>query len=212
MKLFFKKKIQDFKILVIIYITLSLKYYLRSQLVVLNKIVNNNWLYFIFITLLIYGSFSCLGNHVCNSTHVVSWVIVSYLQATSIEIFIICRTPILRKWIIQVVGREYFVASFQKQGELVLRYLLPFFFFLFIEVLSTFLLRNLTSYLHEVCTNKYKDIYGSNGQLWPDAIKEQYWAEQSEILIGSGQGIVCYVAQKMTFFLNSIIEIIINFV
>lgn len=209
---FFLKLVHDFKILIINYMILLFGYYLRFQIVFLNKIVNNYWLFFIYIILLIHAFFGCIGSEVCASANVMSWFLVTYLQVTSIEIFVLCKVSISRKWVIQVVGSDYFLANFPKKAELVLKYFLPLLFLLFLEMLTTILSGHLTSYLHRISTSKYRDIYGYDGVVWPDIIKEQYLAEQWEILSVPSHGIVCHIAHKINFFLNSMIEIIINFI
>lgn len=133
---------------------------LKFQLEVLNIIVYNYFLYFIYTVLIIYCFFCCLGNIECNLSHIISLIIVLYLQETCIEINFLCKIAITRRWIIKLVGQDYFIANFPSDDKLVLRYFLPVFFLFIFKILSMFLILYYQMGVNEVLYDLYKEVYG----------------------------------------------------
>lgn len=93
-------------------------------------IVKKHWLYFIYIILVIYYHFACLGNAESNRSHYVTLIIVLYLQSICIEIYFLYKIPTTRKWIIKLVGERYFIGDFSNGNKLLLKYYLSFPFYL----------------------------------------------------------------------------------
>ena len=212
MPLFFKK-IYKFKKNLIKYLVGLLCYYLKFQITVLNIIVKNPLLYFIYISLIIYSHFGCIGNVQCNQIHYVTFFIILYLQTHCIEIYFFCKFSKSRNWLIKLVGTEYFASNFPNKNTLLLKYFLPVFFLLILEGLSTYLIFYYDLGLQDVYLEAYKKLYGNDMFYWPLEAKEKFLKEQLNVMSSaSNTGAICYIAKKMTFLIDHIIKIVKTFV
>lgn len=211
---FFMKPFYQFKSLVntyASYIKSPFKHYVKFHIFILNKIVSNYTLYFIYILLLLYAYFGGLGQEEQYLYHFIAKFPVVYLYWSSHEMFLICSDPIYKEYLIKAFGNDYFVTHFPEK-KLLFKYALPLFFLCFLEMLTRKLRYAYVCYLDEACTSKYEDLYGNNGLVWSDLTKYQYHVEQAEILSGSTQGLVCGIADDLTFLVNYLIETILNLV
>lgn len=210
----FKKLLNSFKIIGIYYgkyIKFVLKYYVKLHLFILNKVLVSNFLYCVYIILMLHGIFGNLGHQEYESYHWMSLFVVCYLQVISIELFIICRIPFAKSFFFDMFGKEFVLINFPKYGEMVFKYIFPYFFLLALEILTIKLRNQYVLYLHDACTVRYEELYGFDGLVWPDMIKQQYHVEQENILSGSFQGLVCGVADDITVLVNFITKSILSF-
>ena len=202
-----------FKMLVKLYVVYTkflFRNYAKFHLFIINKAVSNYILYSIYILLIMHGYFGQLGHQEHEFYHFITKGIVVYLQISSIEMFVVCRIPIARNYLIQVFGKEYFLTNLPK-SQLLFKFVSPIFFLLTLEIFTMELRSRFVSHLHNACTTRYEQLYGDNGLVWPDIVKYEYHAEQAQILCGSCQGIVCAIADDITSLVNFIMEAIINF-
>lgn len=210
----FRKLLNYLKIVVLYEINaveFFFKYYLKLNLFILNAIVNNYVLCLIYILVLIHGFFGNMGAQQDESYHWVSRFVVCYLQVSSIEIFLVCHISIARKYLMKVFGREFFLTNFKKTGEIVLKYTFPYFFLLALEIFTIRLRSHYILYLHDACTARYEQVHGFDGFAWSDMVKQDYHAEQANILSGSLQGLTCAIGDDLTVLINFLVDIIKNF-
>ena len=187
------------------YLIVLLSCCLKLQIKILNTVVDNLFLYYIYISFIIYSYFGCVDPTECGFSHFCTLIVVGDLMGGSVEIYFLCRIPRTKKWVIQLVGRKYFIENFPTGAELVLKYYLPLIFLLILELLTTYLLQFYYSSLGEYIFVIYQQIYGSDARLWSEHIKEFYLLEQLEMLLTAyPQGIVSYIAEKMNFIVVTI--------
>lgn len=194
------------------YLEFFLKYYVKLHIFILNKIAFSYLLYSVYILFMIHGYYSGMNqveNH--DSYQWVSLSIVSYLQVISVEMFIVCQVIIVKEYLLKLVGKEFFLTNFPKKGQLVFKFLFPYFWLLAVEVLTIKLRYSFVSYLSRACTLKYKEIYGNDIFVWSDLTKHQYHMEQGDILSGSNQGLVSSIADDINVLVNFLMESILNF-
>ena len=213
MKLLFKKIFTFLQnCLLIKYYILLLSYFLKLQITLLNVVAKNHFLYFIYITLIIYCYYGCVNDVECNKSHFIAFILVHYLMGTSTEIYFLCQISTTRNWIIKLVGQEYFIANFPNGNQLVLKYFLPLFFLTIFETLSIYLMQSFYFGIEEVNTEAYKELYGYDPLNWQHEVKEKYLKERFDRIMGSYRhGALTYVAHKMTAFYNFIVKIFSNF-
>ena len=210
---FLIKHIYDFKILLIKYGKLLITYYLKCLLFVLNFIVRNTLVYLIYILLVIYSFFSCLVGIDCNSIHPIILMLVSHLQLSSVELYFLCKVPITRNWLIKLLGDKYFLVNLPKGSKFVLKYCLPVLLLFFLEVVTTVVIGDLTISASEACYVRYQELYGFDGLIWDDNIKQQYLSEQSAILKSTADhGVVYFIGRQIDSIFNYIGTIITKFV
>lgn len=210
---FYKKYLYNFKTLLVKYLRLLFAHYFKSQAFILNLIVSNTLLYFIYILMIVYSSFGCLGEIFCTKSHIMVFFVVSHLQMSSIELFFICKFPITKNWLIKSFSKDYFLANFSRSSQLILKFCLPLLFLFFLENVTTTLIGDLNLSYHQNCIDNYKVMYGADGVLWSPEIKNQFLKELENILNStSNQGVVCFIGHRMTYFFNSLVEILKSFV
>lgn len=196
--------------LYVIYIQFLFKYYAKCHLFIIRKAVSSHGLYFIYILFVLHGYFGQLGQQENEFYHFVSKCLVFYLKISSIEMFVVCRIPIAKNYLIKVFGQDYFVTNLPK-SQLVFKYVSPIFFLLAIEIFTMTLRSRMVSYLHAACTTRYEQLHGFDALAWPDLVKQEYHTEQADILCGSCQGLTCAIADDITALVNCIMGVILNF-
>ena len=180
-------------------------YSLKLEIKILNTVVDNIFLYSLYISFLIYCYFGCTIDSECNWSHLVVFILVANLMGASSELYFLCKVPKTKELIIKLVGKQYFIDNFPTGAQLVLKYYLPIVFLFILELLTTYLTQSFYSNLHEYIFVNYQEIYGFDPTVWSQEIKEFYRQEQSTIIITSyKQGIVSYLAQTMNFIVASI--------
>ena len=180
------------------YFILLLSTFTKLQIQLLNCVEKKNLVYFGYIILMIYSFFGCLGYGTCNFYHAVGFFIVSYIMGTSIEIYFLSQIPITRRLLIKLIGENFFIAFVPSTGKQALKLNLPLYGLISLELLTTFLMHSFEINAQEACYKSYVELYGLDGQTWPEEIKFQYLEERSSKHFYK-QGIVSYVAHKMNF-------------
>lgn len=209
---YFLTKIDNFKSWLSLNIMFLLSYSLKFQISLLTVIAKNTYLYTIYIFLIIYANFSCSGVTQCNNTHVISLMIVLYLEGTCLEIYFLCKVPKTRKWVIKLVGENYFIAYFPNGNELLLKYFVPIFFLLILEILSMILIDSFYFGLNESIYNSYRELYGYDSMIWPNYVKEMFLKDQFNVVHSAyNKGIVSFLGNQISSICNYIVKIITNF-
>lgn len=189
------------------YVKSPFKYYVKLRVFLLNKIVNNYVLYFLYIALCIHALF---GQFSQQDYELYIWItrfIICYLQITCVDIFYLYNDPINKEYLTKTFGDNYSVMNWPNK-TLVFKYISPYVFLVILELFSIFLQHRYMSYLSAACTAKYIELHGENRLIWSNLVKDEFLAEQSEIINRSCQGLVSGLAYDITFVINYIMDII----
>ena len=201
------KKLYKLKTLVsknISFLFLSyIKFHIKFHIRLLNVISKNLWFYSFYMFAIIFSNFGCYGKINCLSIHVIMLMFTCYLQSSCLELYLVCRISATRKWIIQLVGKEYFVANFPTGSQLLVKYFVPMYCLLLIDILSGFLLLHFDMGVAQVLCNHYESIYGVNRLDWPETIKYELLTKLTALPIHN-QGIIKILGSSMTHLYNYI--------
>ena len=87
---------------------LILAIYLKINIRILHLFINSFLSYLVYIFLVAYSLYGVKGSD-CNNTHVVSIFITSYFVITSVKLYVLCKVPVTRKFLDDLLTKEYII-------------------------------------------------------------------------------------------------------
>ena len=184
-------------------ISFLFKSYIQLHITSLNAISKNPWLYSLYIFAIIFSQFGCFGTSNCSSIHVITMILVRYAQSSCLELYVLCRIPMTKKWIVKLVGSDYFTANFPSGTELLAKYFLPLYFLFAIDILSAFLLLHFDLGVNQVICDYYDKLYGADRLNWAAEIKYELM-DKIEAMPTHQEGVVKILGGSMTYLYNYI--------
>ena len=87
-----------------------IRIYFKFNILLLHLFSENHFLYLVYMFLVVYGLYDCKSHDVeCTLSHDIAFIIVLYFLAASAWIYMICNIPLTRKYLDNLVGKDYVI-------------------------------------------------------------------------------------------------------
>lgn len=170
----------------------------KLKMKLVHLITENSFLYFLYIFLVLYSVFRWREIGECTLSDKITFFIVIYLMGSSLEIYIISKMPITKKFLILLVGKKFAITYIPTSFKQVLKYLSLLVSLTVCELVTQQISHNWEVHQLEALRNAYDKLYGLDRVNWDPEIKTQFFKERSN-LIRPNYGFMTYLAHKAHF-------------
>lgn len=180
------------------YLLIVFAQWIKLQIKLLYFVIQNLFVYFIYIVLVMYYIFGPRGSEQNTLSYAIILFLVIYLMGTSLQLYIIFKVPKLKNFFILMLGQQFIETYLPIDFKGVLACFTPVFYLTLCEITTEHIFYQWQLYEVDACYKTYQELYGLEPPQWDENIQIQYLKERANIT-SLNHGLMTYLAHKIHF-------------